>query len=133
VYLGLVSIGIVLLHLLLLLTPLKKYLLPPRPTSNQTPVLNEHYGLVGEIKLNIKSNGGFEIWFWKVLRLLGCFALVAVSIACAIIETDDTVHTDGKHWGKKHRHRHRHKHSKFSDYAILQLALAGLYVRINYA
>lgn len=130
-YLGAVSLGIALLHLLLLLTPLKKYVLPRRTTPAQATIYNEHEGLLGEIKANIKSNGGLEIWCLKIVRLLGCFALLAVSITAAIIETDDTVHTNKKKGGKKHRHRHRHRHEKFSDYSIIQIALAALYVRVE--
>jgi hypothetical protein len=130
VYLACISLVIALLHVIVLATPLKKILLP-HSASSRTVLHSEpnpDTGFLGSIKVNIKSNGGLTIWLYKVLRLLGCLALLGVSIAAAVLASDDTLHTNGKHWGKHGRRRHRHKH-KFSAYEYIQIALCAFYVR----
>jgi hypothetical protein len=135
VYLGLVSATVGILHIILLTTPLKKYFVtPPSTTRILLHVESDPpTGFLAEIKGNIKSNAGLTIWTYKVLRLIGCLALVAFSVVAAVIATDDTYHTEGKHWGKKHRGRHGHKgrSSNFSDYAWIQIVLTAFYVRFT--
>lgn len=136
VYLALVSVTIALVHLVLLATPLKKYILGPSPTP---PVLNPEAdpptaGFVAELKAHIntsvKSNGGVAIWAYKVARLIGCIALMGVSIAAAVLASDESLHTSNKHWGKhKHKHKNKKNKHKFSDYEWLEIALALFYVR----
>ncbi|PVG02126.1 hypothetical protein CPB86DRAFT_772767 [Serendipita vermifera] len=129
VYLACVSLVVVLLHVIVLVTPLKKYILP-HSRSSQTVLHSDPdppTGFMGSIKANIKSNGGLTLWLYKVLRLLGCLALTGVSVAAAVLASEDTLHTNGKHWGKKGRRRHRHKH-KFSAYEWIQIALVAVYM-----
>jgi hypothetical protein len=134
IYLGLVSAIVGILHIILLTTPLKKYFVTPSTTQRivlHAPESDPPTGFLAEIKGNIKSNAGLTIWVYKVLRLIGCLVLVTFSVVAAVIATDDTYHTEGKHWGKKHRGRHGRKgrSSNFSDYAWIQIALTAFYVR----
>jgi hypothetical protein len=131
VYIALLSVAVLVVHLILLATPLKKFILPPSsPTSASNHDSEPPTGFLAEINANITSNGGLSIWLYKVVRLIGCLALFAVSIAAAVIAGDDTLHTNRKHWGKKHKHTHGKKHDGawFSDYEWIQIALALVYV-----
>ncbi|KIM25975.1 hypothetical protein M408DRAFT_330768, partial [Serendipita vermifera MAFF 305830] len=132
IYVGLFSLTIGFLHIVLFKTPLKKYIFPPSQltTSTARPPLHADEpptSIKAELEANIKSNGGFEIWAYKVVRLVGCLVLLSFAIFQAVNANDDTFHTTGKHWGKKHRHRHGRK-QKFSDDTWIQIALAAFYM-----
>ncbi|CAG7846211.1 ATP-binding cassette transporter abc4 Short=ABC transporter abc4; AltName: Full=ATP-energized glutathione S-conjugate pump abc4; AltName: Full=Glutathione S-conjugate-transporting ATPase abc4 [Serendipita indica DSM 11827] len=129
VYLAGVSFLIALVHLIIFATPLKRTLFQ-RLAPSRTVIHNEPEpptGLTSEVKANIASNGGIVLWSYKVARLFGSLALFGVAITAAIVASDNTLHTNGKHWGKKHRHRNRHK-NRFSDYEWLQIVLAAFYL-----
>lgn len=127
VYLALASGVLFLLHLLILATPLKRYFSPlsqgvPSTVDDLQPI-----GIRSTIRANIRSNGGLAIWSYKLLRLLGCVALFGVTVSAAVITNDDTLHTSGKHWGKK-KHRNKNKHM-FSNYEWILIFLSLFYVR----
>jgi len=132
VYFGLLSAIVGILHIALLATPLKNYFVTPSSTAHTVlyPEPDPPTGFSSAIKHNISSNAGLAIWTYKVLRLLGCMALVAFSVVAAVMSNDDTYHTEGKHWGKKHRGRHKKggRSSDFSDYTWIQIALTAFYV-----
>ncbi|KAG8830089.1 hypothetical protein FRC17_005452 [Serendipita sp. 399] len=132
IYLAGLSAIVALVHALIRVTPLKRFFF--RRSRSRPPVIHEvpEAGLLSEVKVNIKSNGGIVIWSFKVARLLGSIALFAVATTAAIIASDDTFRANGKHWGKKHRHRHGGQKHRFSDYEWLQIALAAFYMYTSF-
>jgi hypothetical protein len=90
IYVGALSAGLFLLHTILLSRSVRELLYPPfaddpEPENSQRPE-NEsiHVSLWGELKENVKSNGGIVIWSFKIFRLLSVLVLIGLSVASAI-------------------------------------------------
>lgn len=97
-------------------------------------VSSPHEGIVNDIKAHITSLGGLTIFTYKIVRLLGCLVLVALTIATLIV--NDYHNTTGssildalkKHKGKK-KSKSKKPSETFSQSEWLQIALCLAYVR----
>lgn len=138
IYVGALSAGLFLLHTILLSTSVRQLLYPPRaddlePENSQRPENeNIHVSLWGELKENVKSNGGIVIWSFKVFRLLGVLVLIALSVASAINEPQPAQESTlldmfRKDLGKKRRRRKGGK-SNLTDTELIELAWVAFYV-----
>jgi heme exporter protein D len=101
-------------------------------------------GLKTEIAHHVKKRGGFAIFVWKLLRLLTCLALVAVTIAVIVIEKEADSATnqpanDGfvdamKKWGRKKKHRRKHRGDRGALFTIdewYQISLCLVFVSFS--
>lgn len=143
-YLSAASAIFLILHIIALSKPVKAIYARILPSKrgrgeSQHGTMDPIYGLhpasfFGQFKEHISTHGGVVIYAFKFARLLGCLALLAVSLATLILEETGeidklTFGVTGKHWGKKHKkHRHR-KHGVFSDAEWTQGALCVTSVR----
>lgn len=141
-YLSAASAVILILHVILLSNPAKKIyrrLLPKSRHSESEPSATDlsqgiyPASFFGQVKEHISLHGGVVIFTFKVLRLVGCLALLGVSLATLILEEtgkiDDMLYGITGKWGKKHR---KHKHSKneqFTQAEWVQVALVLTSVR----
>ncbi|KZP16764.1 P-loop containing nucleoside triphosphate hydrolase protein [Athelia psychrophila] len=79
----------------------------------------------GQVRAHIAIHGGGVIYTYKVVRLIGCLALLGLSIATFILEETGQIHfmynITGK-WGKKHPKRNK-KHAGFTNAEWVQVAL----------
>lgn len=103
---------------------------PPVEPSPEPP----HAGIVSEVKAHIKSLGGSTIFLYKIVRLVGCLALVGLTIATVVRDEKGTAKADAidvlkKHWGKKGKHARRN--DGFTDREWLQVTLCLTYVSIT--
>ena len=137
IYVGALSAGLFLLHAVLLSTSLRELLYPPRaddpePENSSRPE-NEsfHVSLWGELKENVKSNGGIVIWSFKAFRLLGVIVLIALSVASAI-NNPQPAHESTlldmfrKDWGKKRKRKGGKSH--LTETELIELAWVAFYV-----
>ncbi len=99
-------------------------------------VSSPHEGIVNDIKTHIVSLGGPTIFVYKILRLLGCLALVALTIATLII--NDYHDSSGNNFVaglKKRKGKKKSKSKKpsesFSSSEWLQISLCLAYVCVQ--
>jgi hypothetical protein len=131
---GAFSAGLFLLHTILLSTPVRQLLYPPsvdepEPDNAQRP--ENDVSLWGELKENVKSNGGIVTWSFKVFRLLGVLVLLGVSITSAIVTpqpTHESTFPDafGNYWGKKRKGKGGKAHLSNAEW--IEFAWIGFYV-----
>lgn len=87
----------------------------------------------GQVRAHIAIHGGGVIYTYKVVRLVGCLALLGLSIATLILEETGQIENalfniTGK-WGKKHP-KHNKKHAGFTNAEWVQVALVITSVRL---
>lgn len=133
-YLSGASAVLLLLHIVLLSQPAKKlytFLIPKSQVAREPAGPEPNQGIhpasfFGQVRAHISIHGGGIIYAYKVIRLVGCLALLALSTATLILEETGQIdgfwyETTGK-WGKKHP-KHRKKHARFTVDEWLQVAL----------
>ena len=78
-------------------------------------VSSPHEGIVNDIKAHVASLGGPTIFAFKIVRLLGCLILVALTIATLIVydyhntSGNDILDSLKKHKGKKKNKTYPHQ------------------------
>lgn len=91
-------------------------------------------GFVAEAKEYVAKQGGATIYAFKITRLVGCLALLGLSLATLILaesEGPDVGHSSkGKHWGKKKKH-HKHDHGPLSSDELLQVFAVVNFVGVD--
>ncbi|KAJ1309715.1 hypothetical protein OPQ81_006480 [Rhizoctonia solani] len=148
-----VSVILLLLHVLLTITPVKRYItklrgreLDEEDSPPQQPVVRQHTGFFPDLRSHIKAHGGPSIFAWKVLRLVSCLILTGLTIAAIIsineghdtigtkeYELDDELDLDSdvdamsKKWKKKHK-KHKKKRARwFSTAEWIEISLCMFY------
>lgn len=138
IYVGALSAGLFLLHATLLSHSVRGLLYPPHadelePENSAQRPENERItvSLWGELKENVKSNGGIMIWSFKVFRLLCLFVLIGLSVASAI-DNPQPAHESllfdafRKDLGKKRRRKGGKTHLSNDEW--IELAWIAFYV-----
>ncbi|KAG8697036.1 hypothetical protein FRC09_008111, partial [Ceratobasidium sp. 395] len=133
-----------LLHLVFTSGPVKRYIakLRGREVDDDVevvvPIIRQHAGFFPDLRSHIRGHGGALIFAWKMLRLVSCIALTALTIV-AIISTNEGHKTVGtkdwddvdalsKHWGKKHKKHKKHKRDRwFSTVEWMEISLCMFY------
>jgi hypothetical protein len=122
-----------LLHIVLLSKPTRR--LHSRLFRSNAPLddlgLNEQTpqssaaGFLSEAKEYVAKHGGATIFAYKTARLVGCLALLGLSLATLILvdsgDPEVGYSTMGKHWGKKKKKHHKHHHGPLSSDELLQV------------
>ncbi|KAH7340935.1 hypothetical protein B0J17DRAFT_612426 [Rhizoctonia solani] len=95
------SIAIILLHVVLTATPVKRYIAKLRgrevdddDSPPQQPVVRQHTGFFPDLRSHIKGHGGLTVFVWKVSRLVACLVLTGLTIA-AIVSINEGHNTIG--------------------------------------
>ena len=138
-YFAALSVILLVLHGVWLSKPVQKLLARARPSrkpaiEEATEVVVEeapqHNGLIADLKNHINAKGGPVIFFYKVLRLVGCLALVGLTIATLVIDEHDRessfIETLKK---KKKKKKHASASDSFTELEWLHVALCLTYVR----
>lgn len=102
-------------------------------TAVDHSVATPHEGVLSDLKLHIKLMGGAQIFFYKVLRLLGCLTLVALTIVTLVVDENAKEGSGliGLLKKKKHKGKRKPSHSdSFTTEEWLQVALLLTYVCI---
>lgn len=103
------------------------------PTPDYTPPVPQEpiAGVWREVKANIRERGGWEVFFWKLVRLLACIALAALSIVSLVSDAQSEPASDPAGFRKP-----KHKHPKvpdprtsFTQHELVELSLVAFYVR----
>ena len=134
---GALSTGLFLLHVTILSHSVRGLLYPPHadelePENTQRPENeNINVSLWGELKENVKSNGGIMIWSFKVFRLLCVFVLIGLSVASAInnpepVHESTLLDTLRNYWGKKRKKKGGKPHLSNDEW--IELAWIAFYV-----
>ena len=140
---ALISVAAFLLHIVFTAVPVKRYIakLRGRPESDEEPQLapplvRQHTGFFPDLRSHIEGHGGIAIFTWKMLRLLACIALTALTIVAVVVTNEghktigtQDVDTFKKH-GKKHKKHRKHHDRWFSTAEWLEIFLCIFYVSI---
>ncbi|QRW00058.1 ABC transporter transmembrane region [Ceratobasidium sp. AG-Ba] len=132
------SAVIFLLHLVFTSGPVRRLL--GRQSEDDdiaAPVVRQHSGFFPDLKSHIRGHGGAIIFGWKMLRLVSCVALTALTIVAIVLTNEghktvgtkdwDEVDTLSKHWGKKHKKHKKHQHRWFSTAEWMEISLCMFY------
>ncbi|KAF8744087.1 P-loop containing nucleoside triphosphate hydrolase protein, partial [Rhizoctonia solani] len=148
-----VSIILLLLHVVLAATPAKRLIARFRSRNvdeddvdsiPQQPIVRQHTGFFPDLRSHIKAHGGTTVFAWKVLRLLACFALTALTVGAIVSineghktigtkvyeyteELDLDMDTLTKKWGKKHRKHKKKRERWFSTAEWIEISLCMFY------
>jgi hypothetical protein len=71
------------------------------------PRTRAHAGILEDTKRHIRNHGGLTIYLFKVLRLVGCLALLGITIAAFIISEEESGDSLLDSLKKKHKKKHR--------------------------
>ncbi|KLO19974.1 P-loop containing nucleoside triphosphate hydrolase protein [Schizopora paradoxa] len=99
-------------------------------------VSSPHEGIVNDIKAHVASLGGPTIFSYKIVRLLGCLILVALTIATLIVydyhnaSGSNILETLKKHKGKK-KSKSKKPSETFSQSEWVQIALCLAYAYMS--
>lgn len=116
-YIAAASAFSLLLHLVLLSKPAKKFYSRFLPSTNKTEdeqtALSEHAttadGFFSEAKAFISRHGGLVIFAYKFARFIGCLVFLALSLATFILEERE------EHSGTNNTFRRKHRKTRHSD------------------
>ncbi|KAG8687950.1 hypothetical protein FRC08_011696, partial [Ceratobasidium sp. 394] len=138
-----VSAVVFLLYLVFTSGPVERYIAKLRGREvdedvEVAPIVRQHAGFFPDLRSHIRGHGGAVVFAWKMLRLLSCIALTALTIV-AIISTNEGHKTVGskawddvdalsKHWGRKHRKHKKHRRERwFSTAEWMEISLCMFY------
>ena len=143
-YAILASILVLFLQLILSSGPIKALRARTSASTENTGTAGEHSadstrtGLVSAVKEHVKRSGGTTIFVYNLSRLVVVLSLLFLSIFSFLREEEHhqqhligsglSVHSLGKHRGKKRKHKHRDGGDSFSEREWLDLALCLTYV-----
>ncbi|EJD04272.1 uncharacterized protein FOMMEDRAFT_106872 [Fomitiporia mediterranea MF3/22] len=93
----------------------------------------QHNGVLADIKLHVNAKGGPVIFAYKVLRLVGCLALVGFTIATLIIDEQgrESSFLDALK-KKKKKKKHARASDEFTEAEWLQVALCLAYTYASF-
>ncbi|TDL28857.1 P-loop containing nucleoside triphosphate hydrolase protein [Rickenella mellea] len=146
-YVAALSAIFLTLHLVFTSGPVKKIIARIFPRSNAVdPEDNSslpnatppplHAGVVYEVKERIKLMGGSTIFLYKILRLLGCLALVGLTIATLVVDEGKPENKTSfmvqmkKHWGKKKKRRSTDEGFSHHEWLQISVLLTYLYTTL---
>ncbi|CEL51761.1 ATP-binding cassette transporter abc4 OS=Schizosaccharomyces pombe (strain 972 / ATCC 24843) GN=abc4 PE=3 SV=1 [Rhizoctonia solani AG-1 IB] len=148
-----VSVVFLLLHVILTATPVKRIVAKLRgrdvdvddsDSIPQQPVVRQHTGFFPDLHSHISALGGAGVFGWKVLRLLACFVLTALTIGAIVSineghktigtkeydfseDLDIDMDTLSKKWGKKHKKHKKKRERWFSNTEWIEISLCMFY------
>lgn len=140
-YASMLSLLVLVLHVVVLASPLRRLLLKRTDPDNEGASVNaEEPGmptsLAAEVRKHVSELGGSTVFLYLSLRFLGSLLLLGLSVASLVsTEAGRQAHagsgeglfsTLGK-WGKKHRRRHRGEAFTMHEWLQVAMCMTFLY------
>ncbi|KAK0480768.1 hypothetical protein IW261DRAFT_1474488 [Armillaria novae-zelandiae] len=97
------------------------------PQPDPEPVV-QPAGYFQDLKEHVSQSGGARIFTYRVLRLVGCLALLGLSITTLVLDVEENELTTSGKWGKKHKKKPRgDRWLKPREWLAASLCLTFLY------
>ncbi|KAK0198511.1 hypothetical protein F5146DRAFT_1100167 [Armillaria mellea] len=130
-YVAAASAALLILHILLSWTPVKRFISRLQKNKNisdnnqESQPTTQSFGILVEVREHVALHGGPTIFFYMGFRFLGSLTLLALSVASLVLDEQDKTHDNvglyGK-WGKKHKGKKEHSRA-FTNEEWLETSL----------